>query len=100
VDANHSESPAQKHRDRIVESLVNLVHEQSAAMGRKKLEPLLYDTLLRSIEHLGHGVSTLPECDEAEFFRRINVAERIMLATLSEREEANAVPPLSGLVVE
>ena len=99
-DVNFPESPVQKHRNRIVEGLVVLVHEQSEAMGRQKLEPLLYDTLLRAIEHLGYGMSAAESSSEGEVKRRIKIAERILLSALAEPSEVATLPPLSAVAID
>ena len=98
-EMNLAESPAQKHRNRIVASFVNLVHEQSDISGEQKLEPLFYDTLVRSIEHLVHSVFAPSDCGADEAKRRTVIAERILLAALAEPEDSGSVPRLSELAM-
>lgn len=94
-----SQSPAGKHRERIIAAFVSLLHAQAASLGRAKLDPLFYDTLIRSVEHLGSGVFTA-DFSTAEVQRRQRIAEHVLLTALAEPADRDAVPSLAALALE
>ena len=90
-------SPASKHRNRIIADFVALLHAESSAFGRPLLDPLLYDTLIRAVEHLGSGVCISKRQGEEKVDRRRLIAQRILLSTLNVSDQTSGIPALSEL---
>lgn len=99
-DAHTDDSPAGKHRARSVQSFVDFTHAQAVDLGRDKLDPLIYDTLIHAVEHIGSKSFIHSDQSAAELKRHRKIAERILSATLSEGDGFMRVPPLSDLAID
>lgn len=88
---------SKSYRSRAISHFVELLHGQSAALGRAKLDPLFYDALIRVVEHLGSAIGNKNQPQDR--LRRQKVAERILLASLAQDDEQDLVPSLSEISV-
>lgn len=98
-DAVTDDSPAAKHREHSVQSFVEFTHAQAVDLGREKLDPLIYDTLIHAVEHIGSKSFIRSDQSAAELERHKKIAERILSATLFEGDDFMIVPPLSDLTI-
>lgn len=100
AEMHDSNSPASAHRKNNIEAFVALVHAKAQQAGRPKLNPMLYDVLVRAVEHTGSAAfSPDPKPDDViEGYR--NVAKRILIASLASPAEYEDIPSLEKLADE
>ena len=97
-EINDPASPASDHRSRIINSFVDLFHAQARILGEPELDPLLYDSLLRAVEHAGSSAFWPKRLPATEIERRRAVALRIMLASLADEGTHHQVPSLDSVL--
>lgn len=92
-------SPAKKHRQRIIEEFVQLLHFEAEKRGRLQLEPVFYDVLIRAVEHAGStAFSPDPKPNDAIAKHRA-AAARVLMAGLAAVEDIDDVPALNTLAM-
>lgn len=88
-EINDPASPASGRRAQIIGDLVSLFVEQERKLGLPTADPLLYDGLLRAIEHIGSSAFWPQRLSEQEITRRRSIALDLALSViLSERDRA------------
>jgi TetR/AcrR family transcriptional regulator len=93
AEAHLPGSPVSIHRERTLGAVASLFALQAQASGRAGTDPLVFDALVRVIEHLGSGY--LMGARSPAGRRRCRAAIlRIVLATLAEGGDVARVPPL------
>lgn len=96
-DVNDPDSPACIQQKRIIEDMARLVRDKTQERGGQPLHPLMLETLLGAIEHVG-SVSFWPEeKPAAELARNRAVIERIVLAAIASEAEQADVPGLESV---
>lgn len=86
------QSPVGTERLKVLADLAQLFISESRAIGRPPVDPLLYDALLRVVEHLGSQLFTRPRFGVDDLARTRDVILRIVLASMAEAGETP--PPL------
>ena len=81
-EINDPQSPASSQRARIIGDLVALFAEQEQRLGLPTADPLLYDGLLRAIEHIGSSAFWPRRLSEKEIARRRSVALDLALSVI------------------
>lgn len=93
-EINDADSPASHHRSQIIADFVGLFDAQAQLLGRPAADPLMYDSVLRAVEHAGSSAFWPQKLSEAEIERRRQIAMRIMLASLARPEDDVCIPPI------
>ena len=97
-EVHDPESPASIHQKKIVEEMAQLVKIKAEERGSQRLHPLMLETLIRAIEHVG-SVSFWPEpLAPAELARNRAVIERIVLAAVASVGDQPDVPDLQTVL--
>jgi AcrR family transcriptional regulator len=92
-------SPASKHRQRLLGEFNQLFDGLMASLGRVRFEPIVYDTLLHVIEHVGHQAFWPKRQSPQQISHRRQLISRIMFATLALPEEFEQLPSTEDLQV-
>ena len=93
-------SPASEHRQRILSEFNQLLDGRLATLGRVRFEPMVYDTLLHVIEHVGHQTFWPKRESQPQMARRRKLIARIMFATLAQPSEYTKLPPIDELQID
>jgi len=81
-EINDPASPASEQRARIIGDLASLFVVQEQKLGLSPADPLLYDGLLRAIEHIGSSAFWPKRLSEKEIVRRHSVALDLALSVI------------------
>ena len=92
------DSPASVHRNQIVEDLARLLRDKTALRGGQPLHPLLLDTLISAIEHVGSRSFWPEPLPAADLAKNRAVIERIVLAAVAGIDEQPDVPGLETVL--
>ena len=96
-ELNDPESPASVHRNLIVEKVMHLIQDIVQSHGYPRLDPLLIDTLLRTVEHIGSTTFwPEPQTDEVVTKNRA-ILQRLVMATVARPEDQHFVPSLESV---
>lgn len=79
AEINDIASPAAFQRSHIIADLVAVFAEQESRLGLTNADPLLYDALLRAVEHLGSSAFWPDRLPKVEIARRRKVAIQMAL---------------------
>lgn len=88
------ESPASVHRTLITADLAALVKAKAQEQGRASLHPLMLDTLICAIEHVGSRSFWPQPLPDLELARHRAVIRRIALAAVAGEADQGDVPGL------
>lgn len=96
-EMNDPESPACVQRNLVMEKLMDFVLGRVEGHGYPRLDSLLIDTLVLSIEHI--GIATFwPKAQSEKVIKKNRIiVQRIVMATVALPEDQDAVPPLESV---
>lgn len=92
------ESPASVHRTQITADLAQLIKVKAQEQGRASLHPLMLDTLICAIEHVGSHSFWPRPLPEEELARHRAVIQRIALAAVADTVDQADVPGLETVL--
>jgi AcrR family transcriptional regulator len=92
------ESPASVHRNLITADLAALVKAKAQEQGRASLHPLMLDTLICAIEHVGSRSFWPHPVPAEELARNRAVIQRIALAAVAGVADQADVPGLESVI--
>ncbi|MBF7729270.1 TetR/AcrR family transcriptional regulator [Pseudomonas sp. N040] len=97
-EVHDPESPASFHQKKIIEEMAQLVRVKAEERGSQPLHPLMLETLIGAIEHVG-SVSFWPQPKPpAELARNRAVIERIVLAAVAGAADQADVPGIDTVL--
>lgn len=85
AEINDPASPAAKARAKVIGELVELIASQGEQLALAAADPLLYDAVLRAIEHIGSGAFWPEVMNDKEIARRQTVALTLALSALKNQ---------------
>ena len=97
-EVHDPESPASRHQKKIISEMAELVRIKAEERGSQSLHPLMLETLIRAVEHVG-SVSFWPEpLPDEELQRNRAVIVRIVLAAVASSNDQPEVPGLQTVL--
>ena len=96
-EINDPESPACVHNKNTVKQMVNLLLEMVKKRNLPNYSPLLFETLVHTIEHTGSMIFW-PEAQSEEVLSKSRaILQRIVTASLARPEDENQVPSIDSV---
>lgn len=92
-------SPASRHRQRIIKEFVQLLHLEAEKRGRPQLEPVFYDVLIRAVEHAGSTAFSPDPKPEEVIAKHRAAAARVLMAGLAGADDVGDLPGLEALAM-